>query len=166
MSCSNSQKQALAERQEVEEYARNQGRLGQLAMLGAVQDQLRATAGIAKVREAEERFAMQQLYGQTPSEADEEMHLTVLGDLNANQQAAPAATASQGGSAIGQLAKLALGAGLLATGAGAGIGIPLLLNALQPAITQPAAPPQQLPKATRHTIERDYSIGDVRIEGP
>ena len=42
----------------------------------------------------------------------------------------PAATPAQSG--LGTLAKLAIGAGLLGTGVGAGVGIPLLLDALKP----------------------------------
>lgn len=62
------------------------------------------------------------------------------------------------------MAKLGIAAALVTSGIGAGAAIPLAISALTkdaPAVVAPVAPVN-----TDTTTERDYSIGEVLIEGP
>jgi hypothetical protein len=95
--------------------------------------------------------------------ADDEM--LVLGDLTVNNhiEGTPAMPSQPqpipGQSGLGTLAKLGIGAALLASGAGAGAGIPLIVNALtqKPAIVQPPAPPApSQPRQPRVLFNLDF----------
>lgn len=140
----------LMEERELGKFARRQGNLSQLNLLNAVLDQAQAVKGVARVRKAIDDAAVRTAGGQPTAEEDE-MQTIIFGD---NIQQAPPPP-----SKLGTLAKLGIGAALIASGAGVGLGLPVILDALRPAAVAP-----QPPTNTTTTIERDYSIGEVRIE--
>jgi hypothetical protein len=147
----------LKEQQELGKFSRRQGNLHQLGLLNAVLDQGQAMKGVARVRKAIDDAAVRAASGQPPSatsqQPDDEMQTIIFGD---NIQQAPPPP-----SKLGTLAKLGIGAALIASGAGVGMGLPVLLDALRPAAVAPQPPTNT---NTTTTIERDYSIGEVRIE--
>lgn len=142
----------LKEQQELGKFSRRQGNLHQLGLLTAVLDQAQAVKGVARVRKAIDEAAVRTAGGQPPAE-DDEMQTIIFGD---NIQQAPPPS-----SKLGTLAKLGIGAALIASGAGVGLGLPVILDALRPAAVAPQPPTNT---NTTTTIERDYSIGDIRIE--
>lgn len=69
----------------------------------------------------------------------------MAGDMNIGDEFhyhydTPAATPAQAAQGLGKLAQIAIAGGLIATGAGAGAGIPMLINALAPAAQTAPAP--------------------------
>ena len=144
--------QPVEERQALKEFVQTHSQIGQLAQLEAVLDQGEAIAGIARVRAAQEAAAIRQLNPNAPATPENEMRTIVFGDMI--QQPPPAPPSKP---ALGTLAKLGMAAALLATGVGAGVAIPLALEALRPR-------PVASPPGTNTTIERDYQIGDVTVE--
>lgn len=141
----------LKEQQELGKFSLRQGNLHQLGLLTAVLDQAQAVKGVARVRRAIDEAAVRTAGGQ-PAE-DDEMQTIIFGD---NIQQAPPPKP-----AMGMLAKLGIGAALIASGAGVGFGLPVILDAMRPAAVAPQPPTNT---NTTTTIERDYAIGDIRIE--
>ena len=105
------------------------------------------------MRKAQDDAAVRALGGQ-PQPAGEEMQQIVFGDLNTHQHL-PGPPSPPAG--LSTLAKLGIGAALISSGAGIGLGVPLVLDALK----KPAA---VAPDGSTRTIERDYQIGDVLVE--
>lgn len=129
--------------------------ISHLAGLSAVQNLRREAKSQAKSREAEADAARRALWSGDRQPEDEDVGDTIVfGDLV--QQPPPQPPPKP---ALGTLAKLGIGVALIASGAGVGLGLPVILDALRPAAVAP-----QPPTNTTTTIERDYSIGDIRIE--
>lgn len=136
-------------------YADRAGKLGHLAQALATLDMAKAQQGVAAVRKAQDDAAIRALGGQAHS-AGEEMQQIVFGDLNHH-------AAQPRPSGLSTLAKLGIGAALISSGVGAGLGGALLLDALRrPAAVAPVTPQP----GTSTTIERDYEVGPVKIEPP
>lgn len=138
-------------------YADRAGKLGHLAQTLATLDMAKAQQGVAAVRKAQDDAAIRALGGQAQS-AGEEMQQIVFGDLNQHSPTPPSPPG------LSTLAKLGIGAALISSGVGAGLGGALLLDVLRrPAAVAPVAP--AIPgKST--TIERDYEVGPVVVEPP
>jgi len=133
---------------------------------GLVQDLLQIAA--MNRRHVDNRVSQQ--LGIEPM-ADDEMGDITLGDRN-TYVSQPAASPPAAQSALSPWIKLAVGAGLAATGIGAPIGIglglqalPEIINAMKPqVIQQPAQQPSQ-PQVINHSTVESLSV-DMTVEPP
>lgn len=108
-----------------------QGQKIRNAMLaGLVPRALRSIDHEQRMVEATQKANHRVIYGETPDmpdEGDDTVNVDSPHTVN-HYHAAPAEAATTQNSGLGPLAKLAIGGALLATGAGAGAGLPLLLS--------------------------------------
>lgn len=130
------------------------GKLNQLAGLFSVLNLKKESDNQLRTREAENEYVRTRVFGAKPSsESEDDMATTVVfGDMVQQSPQSPQLPPS----GLGTFGKLGVAAALVASGVGAGAAIPLAIDALKP---DPSI------SGEYRTIERDYSIGDIRIEG-
>lgn len=134
------------------EFLDRKGKMSQLAGLFAILNLKAEADNQLKTREAESAHIRRTLWGADEAMTTEDDMATtvVFGDMNQR-------------SGLSTLAKLGIGAALISSGVGAGLGGALLLDAFRrPAAVAPVTPQP----GTSTTIERDYEIGPVKIEPP
>ena len=141
---------------ELQEYTRNLGQMGQLASLEAILDQADDVEGVARVKRAQEAATIRQLTGIEPK-TGEDMKTIIFGDVN-HAPPSPVPAPNPIAKGLGTLAKLGIGAALLASGIGAGAVIPYILDSLRAKPVPPVVTP-----GTNTTTERDYTIGDIEV---
>jgi len=100
-------------------------------LAGMLPRALRSLAWEQRMVEATQRANHKATFGEgvdMPDEGDDTVNVDSPSVVNNYYEKSPDASRP---SAMGTMAKLAIGAGLISTGAGAGVGVPMLLDALK-----------------------------------